>query len=555
MNTMIIRALGKRFICRLAVMTGIVLLTGCAPRLDSPHATERLEALKKVSDPSLLAKFACTDAAWEVRLYAAGHVTDQAVLTKVALEDADGEVGCAAVLHLTDQAALAKVALGAPPPEVRLAAVRRLTDQNALAGVAIRDKVESIRKIAIRKLTDQAALAQVALETDDPAIIRKLTDPAVLAKYILDRQARLTKTALESSFSDEALAAFGKLTNPDQAVLAKLALHALAPEVGLAAGAKLTDQAALSQVAQSGGTSDVRLVAINRLTDQTVLTQIALKSDADEERIAAIRKLTDQTVLVRILNEDKKEDETDEAETEIHLAAIGQITDQKVLADSAVSSFTPILARSAFLKVTDPAALKTIADNDGEMVCDFKPVAQLELQGQAALAQAVTQGLEGGGTLDSKQRRLAFRALTEPGLLAKLAEGTKESDLQLAAQMRVKKINLNTAIADAVAGTRNPTDVMSAAEWLEDPDSIGGTAEKLCEACIRKGDPANIRDLAGLLTLYGDKYLAEMYANSGQKDLEAAAKSWAADNGFTLTTEYSNAGYGPQFTKWKSAGH
>lgn len=76
--------------CRMAVLSVLLLLSGCQPSLDSTDAEERKRAVMQT--------------------------TDQAVLAEVAVRDRDSDVRLAAVEKLTDQAVLGKVAVEVPPP-------------------------------------------------------------------------------------------------------------------------------------------------------------------------------------------------------------------------------------------------------------------------------------------------------------------------------------------------------------------------------------------------------------------------------------------------------
>ena len=546
-----------RLIWSFALAVGVLWLAGCAPKLDSSNPAERQKALKNVTEPDVLIRFALTDPDVGVRLAAVGLVTNQEVLGNMAIMNSNAQVGIAAVKRLTDPWYLTHVALSDDAlPEVRLAAIQGLTDQEALAKIAIADesKEGTLRQAAVGKMTDQAALAEVALATDDPASIQKLTDPAVLAKFKSDQQARLVSTALESATPDDALAAFGRLTNPDPALLAQLSQKAVTPQVRAAAVGQMTDQAALAKLAQSDTDSDVRLAAVNRLTDPAALTKVALQRDDPDIRAPAIRKLSDQAVLAQILNEEEKENESDEekeAEQEIRLAAIGQITDQKVLSACAEIGYEPRLAAAAYMKVTDPAELKVIAESNGPTAGDPQKVAVVELQGQAALEEELTKyrGMD-SKILGDPARHLAFRKLTDPALLAKLAGEGEESGIREAAQMRVKGIKLEAELDDVVAGKKDLFDVLVAAKWLEDPDTMEDTVKKLGERLFQKGDPATIPAMVTLINDFGNEKLTLLYANSGQKDLKDAAESWADVHGYTIQTEMTTGPTG--YDKWQA---
>lgn len=461
-------------ICCPIILACIPLLAGCAPRLDSADPSQRRAALEKVTDQTILIKFALTDVEPDVRADVVERVTDQAVLGKIVLEDTSNEVTSAAFPHVTDQKVLLQIAL--------------------------HGQDEVIRRQAFEKLTDQAVLTELALNTDNVAIVQKLTD-----------HADLLKIAQESNSDEQAMAAFAKLTNLDQATLTELAIKGMSEQIHAA--------------------------AIAQISDQAMLTHIALDANSMTDQISAIRKITDQSVLTQILNQEAKSQHQDESGKDVQLAAIEGLTDQTQLTNFALANQAE-LSRAAFLKLTDPASLQKIVDATANL--DFKKVATLALQGQAMLAQIIEAD---DGTLSTYQCKLAYGMLTDPDLLVKLADGAKDDDLKLATQIRLKKTTVDAAIADVVTGTRQSLVVMGAIYWLadqdslDDPSSVNRDELDLCDKCIAKSNPAYISNLLQILNQYGNKALAEMYANSGQKDLVAAANSWATKNGFTITDE------------------
>jgi hypothetical protein len=235
--------------------------------VESKYMNVRWVAVEKLNDPALLARIAVGDKDWSVResaihklTDAIGKLTDQAVLAKFAVEGGDAAVRGAAVEKLTDQAALAKVAVESQDAAVRSAAVEKLNDPALLARIAVGDKDWHVRLSAIHKLTDA---------------IGKLTDQAALAKF-----------ASEGGDAAVRGAAVGKLT--DQAALAKIAVESQDAAVRSAAVKKLTDQAALAKIAEKEEVSFVRGAAVEKLTDQALLAKIAEKKEDRFVRAKAI---------------------------------------------------------------------------------------------------------------------------------------------------------------------------------------------------------------------------------------------------------------------------
>lgn len=59
---------------------------------------------------------------------------------------------------------------------------------------------------------------------------------------------------------------------------------------------------------------------------------------------------------------------------------------------------------------------------------------------------------------------------------------------------------------------------------------------------IRKGIPGSEPVLIEALNAHGSKWMAEKYLNSGNGQLEAAANTWASNNGFWISPSYGTSG-------------
>lgn len=133
---------------------------------------------RPVLDPSITSQEALTQAATshpdpQARLAAAAKLDDrllaQRIYEEVARTPGYGRWlwGDQAVRELTDQTLLAQFALTDPLFSVRVAAVDRLTDQALLARLAQSDHTPWIRMIAASKLTDRGLLSRIARSDSD----------------------------------------------------------------------------------------------------------------------------------------------------------------------------------------------------------------------------------------------------------------------------------------------------------------------------------------------------------------------------------------------------
>lgn len=99
-------------------------------------------------------------------------VTDQSLLARAVLKNIDFNVSMAAIEKLNDQSLLAKVAAECKDNDdiVRAAAVRKLKDQKLLAKFAVESQGARTRKAAVQGLTDRTVLATVAAADNDPDV-------------------------------------------------------------------------------------------------------------------------------------------------------------------------------------------------------------------------------------------------------------------------------------------------------------------------------------------------------------------------------------------------
>jgi hypothetical protein len=198
----------------------------------------------------------------DVRQDAVKLITDHTLLAEIAQQDDSGYVRCEAVRKLTDQALLAKIAQTDDDSRVRENAVRWLTDQVQLAEVVKRGRHLLTRMEAASKLADQELVqsmyAEIARTDDD--------------RYM-------------------SLEAVWKLT--DKSVLAELALNSRHPEVRRNAVSQLKDQSALIEVVRSEiereDTDDqVCAWAAGRITDKALLAEIAWTERSRADKLVEI---------------------------------------------------------------------------------------------------------------------------------------------------------------------------------------------------------------------------------------------------------------------------
>lgn len=202
-----------------------------------------------------------------------------------------------------EQEKLKRVVLEAPRQEVRAAAMRKLSDSAILAELAKTMPQSDVRRQAVVKITDQSVVADVA-ENDENIVVRNA------AIETLTDQAALRRIAVNEKEKDLILLAISKLDkdNPDnQAVFAELAKNREDWRIRTKAAAKLSDeefaQKVYSEVVRYPDLSDKnRRKVVKRLTDQPSLAYVAkLPTTLSKEifvlREKALKRITDPSAL------------------------------------------------------------------------------------------------------------------------------------------------------------------------------------------------------------------------------------------------------------------
>jgi hypothetical protein len=100
----------------------------------------------------------------------------------------------------------------------------------------------------------------------------------------------------------------------------------------------------------------VREAALNKLTDQALLARTAVEGKDSDVREAALDKLTDQALLARTAVEHK--------DYSVRQTAVAKLTDQALLAKIAIKDKDRYVRDDAVAKLTDQALLAKIAVED-----------------------------------------------------------------------------------------------------------------------------------------------------------------------------------------------
>jgi hypothetical protein len=138
---------------------------------------ERLEMVRKLTDPDLLVEYAMNDEFKDIRAAAVIKITDQAVLEKRAkkYDGSDDYYVCELALKkLTNQAVIAEIAKSTNYA-TRLMAQTFLTDQTVLADVAKNSEDATVRSWSVVKLDDQTLLTELS-QNDGNEYVRRAAE-------------------------------------------------------------------------------------------------------------------------------------------------------------------------------------------------------------------------------------------------------------------------------------------------------------------------------------------------------------------------------------------
>jgi hypothetical protein len=207
-------------------------------------------------------------------------------------------------------------------------------------------------------------------------------------------------------------------------------------------------------------------------------------------------------------------------------AAVGELTDQRLLAEVVKNHADVAICRSAVMKITDQNVLADIVKTHGEPI--IKTLAINRLTDQSLLLGLVT---ESG---DQEIRREAFSKLDTASIQTIAASRPRDEAMAVAARVTARTSDWSAEINNS---GQQIDEVISAMALV--PQAVKPTVSNIVDAChkyIRKGDEAKIPDLEFLLNSYGDMRLAEDYLNCGNQRLYDIGAAWARRHGYNIGT-------------------
>ncbi|MDR0534867.1 MAG: hypothetical protein LBG65_00675 [Puniceicoccales bacterium] len=247
--------------------------------------------------------------------------------------------------------------------------------------------------------------AQARVARDDGAGIEKRME-SVEALAAAGDQALLADVAANTGDPQVRHAAMEKIS--DERFLAKALKNMRGGEVGLMDQVMRNGPASRAQEAMrnvSGLDAKTIEAALGKITDPRLLTDLARHAASLTVRMSAVVKTGDQAALAALVRDNS-------LGIPFRQAIVGELTDQAVLADIAKNAADSLIREAAAGKLTDQVALTDIAqDAAGDSA--LRKAAVGRLTDQALLATIAKDAKN-----NSEIREQAVRTLTDQGALA-----------------------------------------------------------------------------------------------------------------------------------------
>ena len=449
--------------------------------VEAEYADVRRSAIDKLSDQKLLTRIALEDRSCPCHMAAVRRLSDQALLARIALDYQNGSCCLAAVERLSDPVLLAKVAIEAGTHQsesnvcvssfrvgsdheieleherkrggVRAAAVDKLSDQPLLAKVAMENMAadSSVRISAVQKLSDPTLLAKVSVEADcrdtRASAYRKLhelfPDINALRASTEDAQTRLYTTIVgniqKSKIPEEHRERW--YLNLSE-IVPILFVPAVVDQLGSLKDFQIEWKPCSAQYSTGVIRGEEVTLSVNLSKEGSPLRHvwwtdfpygITYTNEPPKWLSAAVSSSAfysehllrlPQSAHERIAQESKG-GEVREA------AAVAALSDQNLLAKTALEARSTGVRKIAVQKLEDQAALAKVAVGMRYLDWSLREVVVKKLEDQAALAKVAVQDESGD------IRYAAVRKLKDEELLTRIAEEDKDLVVRHAAKERL----------------------------------------------------------------------------------------------------------------------
>jgi hypothetical protein len=262
-------------------------------------------------------------------------------------------------------------------PLVRAKAAREwpVEDQAALERLATQDPDPRVRQVAVRRLKSSTLVLQVLTQDADAHVRQEAQDR--MFKALLSSEAEASSLFAETAphLSDEDLVRIAKEVHGETSARA----------VGFIKGPK-----ALADIAKTARSHDVRIAAFSRVNDadESILADIALHSEFKDSGIAAVGKIESEQALTRVAERARLKPVAREA-----LSRLGPVEEED---EEPASDLEPAVESEAAAAPIDPAEeARLLADFDAAIQAREALLARVEaLPGSEVRGAVVEARLE-----------------------------------------------------------------------------------------------------------------------------------------------------------------
>lgn len=193
----------------------------------------------------------------------------------------------------------------------------------------------------------------------------------------------------------------------------------------------MTDQATLAAIARAAAQgSGLAEAAVARISDQALLAGIVKTNGEWSVRHAALERIKDQSLLATLARQAR--DALDAA------VIVGQITDRAILESLVRTGENGDLRANAAEHITNQDVLEAVVTTDPYEQARLS--ATINLTSQRVLAQVARSGTQ-------RLRAAALEKLTDPAVLAQIAQDDPSPELRRSAILKVKDVPVLLRIA------------------------------------------------------------------------------------------------------------
>jgi hypothetical protein len=484
----------------------------------------------------LLAHFVRNETNKEIRSAAAIRQTiylDQPALARMAVEYQENFGVCMAAVHaITDPDMLAKVVeelceKGFYFTNVMNTAVDKIADQGLWARMAVDEGCRPIREEIVARLTNQDVLTEIAEKDTKPKVRRaaaeRLENPDIKARIMSQLMAQFVAEEVVGARNDRARAA-ALLEVDCEPLIRVLARKEKNTRMRATAILLLTDQNERKRLATLDPQPMMRQAAVAGVEDEAFLLNRADRDDAIMVRKTAVNAMRDSQTLVQAATM-----AYDDQVRQWALAILERRNEKDLIA-RAKAAQGRMQERMRAMHATSEKNLLMKAALHGEtrMICH---TAIARLKDDADLKRIVVE------SSDPEAAGMALDEIRDPKIWAEIAENAAVNPaVRMIAVVKTGRFSWREVLRAAMNDVQALNVAAAAVRWTATGrEAAKAAVSEVCRELLCVGDESRIPELMDLLSLCGEKSLAEDYLNSGHPDLNDAAVDWARERGYQIS--------------------